>query len=92
MNVVIRRLARQEPGKKSLFFRNVLLCPMAEGQGSVHVQRVAEFLITVPENLCPTKNYWSKIGTMVLQKRQLFKTWDVHMVSALHSPTAGNLP
>lgn len=27
---------------------------MAEGQSLVHVQWVAEFLITVPKNLCPT--------------------------------------
>jgi len=54
MNAGIRRLAREELCKKSLFFQKVLLCPMAEGQSLVHAQRVADFLITVPETLCPT--------------------------------------
>lgn len=54
MNVGIRRLAREEPCKKRLFFKKVLLCPTAKGQSLVHVQWVAEFLITVPKNLCPT--------------------------------------
>lgn len=54
MNVGIRRLASKEPHKNSLFFKNVLLSPMAEGLSLVHVQWVAEFLITVPETLGPT--------------------------------------
>lgn len=54
MNVGIRRLASKEPLMKSFFFKKVLLCAMAEGQSLVHVQWVAEFLIIVPKNLCPT--------------------------------------
>lgn len=55
MNVGIRRLAREEPRKKSLLFQKVFLGPMAEGQSLVRVHWVAEFLITMPENLCPVK-------------------------------------
>lgn len=55
MNVGIRRLAREEPCKKSLLFQKVLLCPMAGGHSLVHVYWVAEFLIAVPENLCSVK-------------------------------------
>lgn len=55
MNVGIRRLEREEPCKNSLLFQRVLLCPMAGRQSLVHVHWVAEFLITMVENLCSFK-------------------------------------